>query len=244
MAWTHEQFDPLEVTRMAQLLTLEPPATESLQAKHVCLMAVICLVLGLGIGYAARGSQTRSSPAIPAAAAALPGPAAPAVYPHPLNLDQMKQMADKQAEPLLSKLKANPNDTALLMQVGAIYHGNHQFKDAAIYYGKAVQNEPKNSAIRTKLVSSLYRSGDVDGALTQLNQGLSFDPANANSLFNLGMIRLQGKGDGKGAIAAWQQLLKTNPNLSPERKAEVQKLMADVMTTLGERHVARGAAAK
>jgi cytochrome c-type biogenesis protein CcmH/NrfG len=58
------------------------------------------------------------------------------------------------------------------------------------------------------------------------------------------MIRLQGKGDGKGAIAAWQQLLQSNPELSPERKAEVQKLMADVMTTLAEQHEARGAAAK
>ncbi len=229
---------------MAQLLTLEPPATESLQAKHVYLMAIICLVLGLGIGYAARGSQAGSSPTIPTATAALPGPASPAVHPHPLNLDQMKQMADKQAEALLSKLKANPNDTALLIQVGAIYHGNHQFKDAAIYYGRAVQNEPKNAAIRTKLVSSLYRSGDVDGAIAQLNQGLSYDPADANSLFNLGMILLQGKGDGKGAIAAWQQLVKSNPNLSPERKAEVQKLMADVLTTLGEQHESREAGAK
>jgi cytochrome c-type biogenesis protein CcmH/NrfG len=229
---------------MAQLLTLEPPATESLQAKHVYLVAVSCLVLGLAIGYVASGSRAGSSPANRPATAASPAPTATAPRPHLPNLDQMKTIADRQAEPLLSKLKANPNDTALLMQVGAIYHGNHQFKDAATYYGRAVQNEPKNSDIRTKLVSSLYRSGDVDGAIAQLNQGLSYDPADANSLFNLGTIRLQGRGDGKGAIAAWQQLLKSNPKLSPERKTEVQKLMADVMTTLGEQHESRGAAAK
>jgi len=28
-------------------------------------------------------------------------------------------------------------------------------------------------------------------------------------------------------VAAWQQLLKSNPKLSAERKAQVQKLMAD-----------------
>lgn len=156
----------------------------------------------------------------------------------------MKQMAEKQAEPLLSKLKADPNDTALLLQAGAIYHGNHQFKEAAVYYGKALQNDPGSNAIRTKLVSSLYRSGDVDGAIAQLNQGLANDPTDPDSLFNLGMIRLQAKGDGKGAVAAWQQLLKSNPNLSLERKAEVQRLMADVMTTLGEQHRPRGAAAE
>jgi cytochrome c-type biogenesis protein CcmH/NrfG len=66
-----------------------------------------------------------------------------------------------------------------------------------------------------------------------LNQALAVDPKDANALFNLGMIRLQGKNDGRGALDAWQRLLKSNPQLSPERKAEVQKLMADVLTSMG-----------
>ncbi len=61
-------------------------------------------------------------------------------------------------------------------------------------------------------------------------------PKDANALFDLGMIKLQGKSDGKGAIAAWQRLLKTNPQLSPDRKATVMKLMADVMTMMGDQH--------
>ena len=55
------------------------------------------------------------------------------------------------------------------------------------------------------------------------------------------MNRLQGKSDGKGAVAAWQRLLKSNPQLSADRKAQVQKLMADVLTSLGDRQVAKGA---
>jgi cytochrome c-type biogenesis protein CcmH/NrfG len=47
---------------------------------------------------------------------------------------------------------------------------------------------------------------------------------------------LQGKQDGQGALAAWQKLLKTNPQMSSERRAEVEKLMADELTTLGEQH--------
>jgi predicted Zn-dependent protease len=150
------------------------------------------------------------------------------------SLEEMKHMADKQAAPLIEKLKADPNNGALLVQVGGIYHSTHQFAEAAVYYGKAVQVEPKNVDFRTKLAISLYRGGDVDGAIAQLNHALSIDPKNANALFNLGMIRLQGKQDGKGALAAWQLLLKSNPQLTPDRKAAVLKLMADVMTTLGE----------
>jgi cytochrome c-type biogenesis protein CcmH/NrfG len=91
------------------------------------------------------------------------------------------------------------------------------------------------------LATSLYRAGDVDGAIAQLNEALRYEPKDANSLFDLGMIRLQAKGDGKGALAAWQRLLKSNPQLDADRKAAVQKLMADVLTTMGDRHQAEGA---
>jgi cytochrome c-type biogenesis protein CcmH/NrfG len=92
-----------------------------------------------------------------------------------------------------------------------------------------------------KLAASLYRSDDVDGAIAQLNTALSYDPKDANSLFNLGMIKWQGKRDGKGALAAWQELLKSNPQLSADRKAAVLKQMADVLTAMGDQHGIEGA---
>jgi cytochrome c-type biogenesis protein CcmH/NrfG len=204
-------------------------------------MAALCLVAGLVTGYLLPGSRLPVSPAQPpaqAVAASAPGAMESQQMP---SLEEMKQMSDKQAAPLLEKLKSDPSNSALLAQAGAIYHTTHQFKAAAAYYGKAVRIDPGNVALRTKLASSLYRDGDVDGAIAQLNQGLSYDPKDANSLFDLGMIKLQGKQDGKGALAAWQQLLKTNPQLSADRKATVLKLMADVMTTLGDQHGNEGA---
>jgi cytochrome c-type biogenesis protein CcmH/NrfG len=193
-------------------------------------MAVICLVVGLAIGYLFRGSQSPASPAQPAATAqASAQRSAPAgsMGGYKPSLEEMKQMADKKAAPLLEKLKGDPNNSDLLIQVGNIYKGTHQFKEAAAYYDKAVQGDPKNVAIRTELASCLYYNGDVDGAIRQLQQALHYDPKDANSLFNLGMIKWQGKQDSKGAVAAWQQLLKSNPQLSAERRATVQKLMAD-----------------
>ena len=157
------------------------------------------------------------------------------------SLEEMKRMAGKQAAPLLEKLKSDPNNSAVLIQLGAIYHTTHQFREAASYYGKAVQVDPRNVDLRTKLASSLYRNGDADGAIAQLNLALSYDPKDANALFDLGMIRLQGKRDGKGALAAWQQLLKLNPQLSADRKATVLKLIAGVETTVGDQHGIKGA---
>jgi cytochrome c-type biogenesis protein CcmH/NrfG len=214
---------------MANEPTTQPTAGSSWQAKQVYAMAVICLVVGLAIGYLFRGSQSPAAPPQPAAnAQAAPTNAQPAAGGHMPSLEEMKQMADKKAAPLLEKLKGDPNNSDLLIQVGNIYKSTHQFKEAASYYDKALQIDPKNVAIRTEMASCLYYNGDVDGAISQLQQSLRVDPKDANSLFNLGMIRWQGKQDSKGAVAAWQQLLKSNPQLSAERKATVQKLMADV----------------
>lgn len=251
----------------------EPVASPTLPAAQVYGMAVICLAMGLGIGYLFRDSQIQASGAriagisSPQAASAMGGqpssarqalgsmgamPAGvPAQSPHASSLGakapslaEMKQMADSKAAPLLEKLKKDPNNTDLLDQVGAIYHATHQFKDAATYFDKAVQIDPKNVATRTKLAISLYRSGDVDGAIAQLNRALSYDPKDANSLFDLGMIRLEAKQDNRGALAAWRQLLKSNPQLSAERRESVQQMIDHVQTNAGDQRAMEGAQSK
>jgi len=73
----------------------------------------------------------------------------------------------------------------------------------------------------------MFYQGDTDGAISQLQQALSYDPNDANALFNLGMIRLQAKNDSAGAITSWRQLLKLNPKLPKEKKDAVEKLIAE-----------------
>jgi cytochrome c-type biogenesis protein CcmH/NrfG len=196
------------------------------QPSHVYAMAIICLVAGLGIGFLMRSSQL----AVPAAQVVnINSPHSSMPQGHPHSLEELKQISDRQAAPLLQKLKEHPNDTVLLTQVAAIYHTTHRFKEAANYYEKAVALEPSNVVFRTKLAVSLYRNGDVDGAIEQLNRALAANARDPNALFNLGMIKLQGKSDSKGALAAWRQLLRTNPDLSPDRKEAVKKAMADAV---------------
>jgi cytochrome c-type biogenesis protein CcmH/NrfG len=215
------------------------PVAPTLGAVYVYFMAALCLGVGLGVGYLMRSSQPAMTTQRNAAQTTTSASSKPAGH-HP-GLKEMQQMADKQAAPLLEKLKSNPNDSSVLVQVAAIYHTTHRFKEAADYYNRAVESDPKNVPVRTKLASSLYRNGDIDGAIAQLNRALKDQPTDANALFDLGMIKLQGKGDAKGALATWQRLLKTNPQLSPERRATVLKLMADAMTMMGDQHGIEGA---
>jgi cytochrome c-type biogenesis protein CcmH/NrfG len=197
-----------------------------LPASRVYLIAAVCLLAGLLAGYFFVGSH--AAPGIARSKAPASASNSPATYNggHPkLTLEQMKQMADVQASSLVEKSKSDPKNAALLLQIAGIYQASHQFKDAAAYFEKALKIDPKNVSARTELASCLYYSDDSDGALAQLNQALKYNPKDANALFNLGMIKYRGKKDPAGAVAAWQQLLKTNPNL--DRKPIVEQLIAE-----------------
>ena len=198
------------------------PATWS--PKLVYELAAICLGLGVLVGYLVRGSCGASALA-PAEAKHLEMPAGmPQGDPTP-TLEQMKQMADKKAAPLLEELKKHAKDKKALAQTAYVYKSAHQFQDAANYFGKALEVDPNDVTLRTEMASCLYYIGDVDGALVQLQQSLKYEPKDANSLFNLGMIRWKGKNDAAGAVAAWQELLRTNPNL--DRKPIVEQMIAE-----------------
>ena len=189
-------------------------------------MAAVCLLVGLAIGYLFRGSQS-PAPTAPKASRTQPAAMAGTTGGPMPSLEQMKQMADKKAEPLLAKLKSDPNNSGLLLQIGNIYKATHQFQDAISYYDRALKADSKNVLARNEMASCLYYTGDADGALAQLEQSLKADPKNADALFNLGAIKLDAKKDAKGAVAAWQQLLKSNPELDARKKAAVQKAIAD-----------------
>jgi len=214
-------------------LSSEPEVPKNIwRPAQTFTMAAICLVVGLLVGYLLRGSAS-SAPAVASAASVAPSIPAPAAEPAGMSagqqrmptLEEMKQMADKQVEPLLAKLKSDPNNAQLLIQIGDIYKMTHQFKSAAEYYSKSLDVDPKNVGVRTDMASCLYYLGDVDGALAQLNKSLSYDPKHAGTLLNIGVIRWKGKGDVDGAIASWKKLLEYYPNY--ERKDVVQHLITE-----------------
>ena len=195
---------------------------------HAYLMAVVCLIIGVAIGYLVRGSAPPKDPAAtvampesaPAPAAATNAVAAPAATP---SLDDMKRMAEKQAQPLLTELEKKPNDAALLNKTALTYKAAHQFDKAAEYFKKSLDSDPKNVAVRADYASCLYYLGDVDGALVQLNKSLTYDPKHPGTLYNIGMIEWKGKGDTAAAVAAWEKMIKLNPNLP--QKDQIQHMI-------------------
>lgn len=185
------------------------------------VLAAICLLVGIGMGYLFRGSASQA-PAAAAEAASAPAPNK-GMGQQPVTPEQLKHMADKQAEPLLAQLKTNPNDASLLSQVGNVYYDTRNFEEAIQWYDKSLKIDPKNADVRTDLGTSYYYLGNADRAIEEFHTVLKYEPKHAQTMFNLAMVQWQGKGDTKSAVESWQQLLKAVPDY-PER-AKVEQLI-------------------
>lgn len=187
------------------------------------VLAVICLIVGVGAGYILRGSAADTTAVGPTQQAGAAPAAMPAAAAEPTPA-QLKQMADKQAEPLLAAIHSNPKNLDALVQLGNIYYDTHNFTIAVDYYGKALAIEPNNANVRTDMGTAYFQMGDSDRAIKEFETALKSDPKHAQTMFNLGMVKWQGKMDVNGAVAEWQRLLKDVPDY-PER-AKVEQLIA------------------
>jgi cytochrome c-type biogenesis protein CcmH/NrfG len=201
-------------------MSAQDPALRTWTSTQAYALALGCLLAGTAAGYLFRPPAARAP--LPAATAAAPVPAS--LDPHQMpTTEQMRHMAEKQAEPLLAELKQKPNDPGLLAEVAKIYYQTEDFSDAIAYYKKSLAIR-EDSNVRINLGGVYFHSNDADAAIAEFERVAKADPRNDKALFNLGMVKWQGKMDGKSAIAAWQQLLRQSPN--HPRRAEVEQLIA------------------
>jgi cytochrome c-type biogenesis protein CcmH/NrfG len=191
-------------------------------SKQAYTFAVICLLFGVAFGYLVRGSSGSDDSGNVAASTAMPaGMQQTAQQP---TSEQMAQMAAKQAAPLLEQLKTTPSDAALLAKIANVYYDAQQFDQAISYYQRSLKIRPENVDVRSDMATCYWYKNDANDAIAQYEKSLTYNPKHASTLYNLGVVRWQGKGDPQGAVKAWQTLLDTNPNY--ENKARVLELIS------------------
>ena len=134
-------------------------------------------------------------------------------------------MADAQAAPVIEKLKSDPNNPELLTSVGNFYYDAQQYQTAVDYYGRALKAKPSDAGVRTDMATAYWYMGNADTAIAEFNKALTYEPNKPNTLFNLGLVKWQGKMDINGAVADWQKLLAANPNY--EGKDKVEQMIAE-----------------
>jgi cytochrome c-type biogenesis protein CcmH/NrfG len=188
--------------------------------KKTLVLSVVCMLVGIGGGWSIRRSQhpAINGSAKPASVSTLAGKESDPGLP-------LNQMAQTEAAPLLEKLKSDPNNADLITSIGNVYYDAQLYSIAIEYYGRALQLRPSDAAVRTDMATAYWYLRDADTAIAEFDKALTYAPNNPNTLFNLGLVKLQGKRDASGAIADWEKLLATNPNY--EERDKVEQMMAE-----------------
>ncbi len=203
---------------------VESTASTGWSSGQAYALALVCLAIGLVIGYLFRGSESQAPAVISSAqsqqagggGAAMPGPGTiPGSMPSAQS-QMTPEMLQQAAQPFLNAVKQNPNDTDALTKLGNLYYDAQQYPKAIDYYGQVLAKDPNNVNVRTDMGTAIWYMGDPDRALSEFAKSLAISPNHPQTLFNVGIVKWQGKKDPKGAVAAWEQLLKNNPNY-PER---------------------------
>lgn len=182
--------------------------------KYAWIVYAIAMVLvGLLAGYVlALPSPGNAPAAAPAPQAAASAPATPIV-------DEAELRGYREI------LARDPRNVQAAVKAGNALYDAKRYAEAIPFYQQAFAINPADINVSTDLGTALWYAGRADEALAQYAKSLSIDGRHAQTLFNVGIVRADGKHDYAGAVEAWELLLKTTPEY-PEAP-RVRELIAD-----------------
>jgi tetratricopeptide (TPR) repeat protein len=121
--------------------------------------------------------------------------------------------------------KANavrPKHAPTLVNLGAAYDAQGMPKQAQEIYKQALEVAPGDTVATCRLASSLYSSGDYDGAMTLLRGIIAANPNAYCAYFTLG-VAFADAGIYKDAIRAWKKVVTLAPT-SPEAQSAKESI--------------------
>ncbi|MGE3959964.1 MAG: tetratricopeptide repeat protein [Vicinamibacterales bacterium] len=108
-------------------------------------------------------------------------------------------------------LARDPRNVQAAVDAGNMLYDAHRYDEAIGFYERALAVNAADVNVSTDLGTALWYSGKADAALAQYETSLRIDPDHAQTLFNIGIVRSDGKRDYAGAVKAWELLLQKNP---------------------------------
>lgn len=123
-------------------------------------------------------------------------------------------------------LDQNPKDPEVWAQLGHLFFDTHQFDKAIQAYQRSLAIEPDNPAVLTNMGVMYRRSGDPEKAVQAFDQAVAVFPGFETALFNKGVVLMADLNDLEGAMAAWKELVKVNPDATTPNGEKVADIVA------------------
>jgi len=185
--------------------------------------AVAMLLVGGLAGYVLSIAGNNGAPAATTATAApAPANAAPAA-------GMVDEVALKAYRDILAR---DPKNLQAAVSAGNMLYDARRYEEAIPFYQQAMAANGRDVNVSTDLGTALWYSGRADAALAQYAASLTIEPAHAQTLYNVGIVRSDGKKDFAGAAQAWETLLQTNP--AYPNAANVRTMIAEAKAKVGK----------
>jgi tetratricopeptide (TPR) repeat protein len=119
-------------------------------------------------------------------------------------------------------VKKDPKNLPAWVELGNLYFDTDQPKEAIEAYGRYLAVKPDNPDVRTDMGIMYRKLGQFDRAVEEFRKAARSDPKHVNSRYNIGLVLLHDKGDIQGAIKAWEEYLKVDPNSEKSQRIRSQ----------------------
>lgn len=185
--------------------------------------AVAMLLVGGLAGYVL---SIAGNSGAPAPATTTSAPAAAAGAPAAGMVDEVGLKAFRDI------LARDPKNFQAAVSAGNMLYDAKRYEEAIPLYQQAMAANGRDVNVSTDLGTALWYTGRADAALAQYAVSLTIEPGHAQTLYNMGIVRSDGKQDFAGAVQAWETLLQTNP--SYPNAANVRTMIADARSKAGK----------
>src|SRR5215212_711594 len=102
-------------------------------------------------------------------------------------------------------LARDPKNATAAVKAGNLLYDAQRYVEAIPFYQQAFALLPTDINVSTDLGTALWYAGRADEALAQYEKSLAINATHAQTLFNAGIVRADGKRDYDGAVAAWDR---------------------------------------
>lgn len=126
----------------------------------------------------------------------------------------------------------DPKNFQAAVDAGNMLYDARRYSEAVPYYQQAMAANGTDVNVSTDLGTALWYSGQADAALAQYEVSLRLAPDHAQTLFNIGVVKADGKRDYAGATRAWETLLQKNP--AYPNAANVRTMLSEARAKAGQ----------
>lgn len=181
--------------------------------KNTMVLVIAALAVGLIAGILGPKMFSTRPPGTTVVPAGSPPPAPIPSADYTLKINELKRV-----------LEQNPNNVAVLVQLGNTYFDSNQYPESIAAYEKALALKPGNPDVLTDLGVMYRRNGQPGEAIKRFQEAMEASPAHLQSRFNLGIVLYYDFNDVAGARQALEDFLRISP--SGTQADQVRQLLA------------------